>query len=157
MLASLLRPKKRRVYAERSPFSSPYTTRDLPWPFLQRGSEEQYEEVQGNDDDANQGVDDGEEDESGDEDDGPSESSPLLPIFSASHLGIYLFALPAQCNRLRCLTGVRFVIYRYAPRLRYHPCDSRAYRSPLRDYVVLGSVAVAPDLSISGKTYPATD
>ncbi|KAE8320063.1 hypothetical protein BDV41DRAFT_1611 [Aspergillus transmontanensis] len=86
MLASLLRPKKRRVYAERSPFSSPYTTRDLPWPFLQRGSEEaQYEEIQGNDD-ADEDVDDGEEDESGDEDDGPSESSPLLPIFSASHL-----------------------------------------------------------------------
>ncbi|BAE59025.1 unnamed protein product [Aspergillus oryzae RIB40] len=86
MLASLLRPKKRRVYAERSPFSSPYTTRDLPWPFLQRGSEEaQYEEIRGNDD-ADENVDDGEEDESGDEDDGPFESSPLLPIFSASHL-----------------------------------------------------------------------
>lgn len=89
MLASLLRPKKRRVYAERSPFSSPYTTRDLPWPFLQRGSEEaQYEEIRGNDG-ADEDVDDGEEDESGDEDDGPFESSPLLPIFSASHLGIY--------------------------------------------------------------------
>ncbi|KAE8375045.1 hypothetical protein BDV26DRAFT_268698 [Aspergillus bertholletiae] len=86
MLASLLRPKKRRVYAERSPFSSPYTTRDLPWPFLQRGSEAHYEEIQENVD-AQDGAHDGEGDESGDEeDDGPFESSPLLPIFSASHL-----------------------------------------------------------------------
>ncbi|TPR02302.1 alpha/beta hydrolase fold family protein [Aspergillus niger] len=52
MLASLLRPKKRRVYAERSPFSSPYTTRDSQWPALQnnapqRGPEPGYEEING--------------------------------------------------------------------------------------------------------------
>ncbi|KAB8078666.1 hypothetical protein BDV29DRAFT_137476 [Aspergillus leporis] len=86
MLASLLRPKKRRVYAERSPFSSPYTTRDLPWPFLQRGSEARYEEVQGHNDDVDDIADDGGEDGDRDEEEGPFESSPLLPIFSASHL-----------------------------------------------------------------------
>ncbi|KAE8357056.1 hypothetical protein BDV28DRAFT_126142 [Aspergillus coremiiformis] len=86
MLASLLRPKKRRVYGERSPFLSPYTPRDLlSWPFLHRDTEARYEEIQGNDD-ADEGPDDGGEDDDGDEEDGPFESSPLLPIFSASRL-----------------------------------------------------------------------
>ncbi|KAE8393344.1 hypothetical protein BDV23DRAFT_149509 [Aspergillus alliaceus] len=104
MLASLLRPKKRRVYAERSPFSSPYTTRDLPWPFLRRDSEARYEGLQGNDD-VDECADDGEEDEDEDEDDGPFESSPLLPIFSASHLD----TLPVYdiTHAIRALIAVR--------------------------------------------------
>lgn len=91
MLASLLRPKKRRVYAERSPFSSPYNTpRQSPWPFHQQNPEPEeryngderrtYEESE----DA-EARDEGEETE---EEDGPLESTPLLPIFSASHLGM---------------------------------------------------------------------
>ncbi|KAK1141165.1 hypothetical protein N8T08_009332 [Aspergillus melleus] len=89
MLASLLRPKKRRVYAERSPFSSPYTPRQSPWPFHQRDPEaegryngddrrtyEESEDVEGRDED----------EETEGEEDGPLETTPLLPIFSASHL-----------------------------------------------------------------------
>ncbi|KAF9883849.1 hypothetical protein FE257_002740 [Aspergillus nanangensis] len=88
MLASLLRPKKRRVYAERSPFSSPYTTRQPAWPGRQRSSEPQYEETQDNEG-AHEGFENGQyvvEDEDGEEEDDPVESTPLLPIFSASHL-----------------------------------------------------------------------
>ncbi|PYI11825.1 hypothetical protein BO78DRAFT_101887 [Aspergillus sclerotiicarbonarius CBS 121057] len=86
MLASLLRPKKRRVYADRSPFSSPYTTRDSPWPFFQDnpsqgGPAPGYGEINEEGPDAMPG-----EDESDEDDDGPVESTPLLPIFSASHL-----------------------------------------------------------------------
>ncbi|PYH49538.1 putative cation channel family transporter [Aspergillus saccharolyticus JOP 1030-1] len=92
MLASLLRPKKRRTYADRSPFSSPYTTRDSPWPFLdsitpQGEGGQGYGELDGNN---------GFNETSGqlpgfnhDEDEGeetPADTSPLLPIFSASHL-----------------------------------------------------------------------
>ncbi|RAL17041.1 cation channel family transporter [Aspergillus homomorphus CBS 101889] len=91
MLASLLRPKKRRTYADRSPFSSPYTTRDSPWPFFDNAPHGGLEQDHGEFDETN-GFDevngrargfhqDGEEVE-----DTPIESSPLLPIFSASHL-----------------------------------------------------------------------
>ncbi|PWY89804.1 cation channel family transporter [Aspergillus heteromorphus CBS 117.55] len=91
MLASLLRPKKRRVYAERSPFSSPYTTRDSPWPFFrdngrQEGPDAGYEEINIHNGDI-EGADTASgEDDADEEDDGPIESTPLLPIFSSSHL-----------------------------------------------------------------------
>ncbi|KAL7661835.1 hypothetical protein ACMYSQ_001206 [Aspergillus niger] len=90
MLASLLRPKKRRVYAERSPFSSPYTTRDSQWPALQnnapqRGPEPGYEEINGYNG-TREGPGARSEDDTDEEDDEPIESTPLLPIFSASHL-----------------------------------------------------------------------
>ncbi|PYH99397.1 cation channel family transporter [Aspergillus ellipticus CBS 707.79] len=96
MLASLLRPKKRRPYAERSPFSSPYTTRDSPWPFFRDNGRQGdpgagYEEINGysggnEEADAVSGEDDVDEDDVDEEDDGPIETTPLLPIFSASHL-----------------------------------------------------------------------
>lgn len=94
MLASLLRPKKRRTYADRSPFSSPYTTRESPWPFFdnntpQRGWGQGYEEFgqQNGFDEANGRVPGPDQDEE-EEEDTPVETSPLLPIFSASHLGM---------------------------------------------------------------------
>ncbi|EAU34110.1 conserved hypothetical protein [Aspergillus terreus NIH2624] len=92
MLASLLRPKKRRVYAERSPFSSPYTTRESAWPILQRNSGPGYHQIQDHpaDDHGIEHTEYDDEDADGedgeDEEDGPIESTPLLPIFSASHL-----------------------------------------------------------------------
>lgn len=98
MLASLLRPKKRQIYAERSPFSSPYTPRQSPWPFLQRDPEadgrynggegriyEESEDAEARD----------QEERSEDEEDGPLETTPLLPIFSASHLGTVATFFPS--------------------------------------------------------------
>ncbi|KAL4891523.1 putative cation channel family transporter [Aspergillus ambiguus] len=87
MLASLLRPKKRRVYAERSPFSSPYTTREA-WPILQRDPESRYDDRRDHPD-VDHAIEQTEYDDEvadGEEEDGPIESTPLLPIFSASHL-----------------------------------------------------------------------
>ncbi|EAW06802.1 ion transporter [Aspergillus clavatus NRRL 1] len=93
MLASLLRPKKRRVYADRSPFSSPYTTRETSWPFCQDenrhpGPGAGYDEVRDARfaDEAFEDADDAGEDADEDEEHRPIESTPLLPIFSASHL-----------------------------------------------------------------------
>ena len=83
MLASLLRPKKRRVDAERSPFATRHAAR-------QQGLGPEYEYARRNygafgDLD---GVEDEDQEADGDEeeDDAPLESTPLLPIFSASHL-----------------------------------------------------------------------
>ena len=93
MLASLLRPKKRRVYAERSPFSSPYTARETP---VCRDQHRTAIRFNGHSDDEHddEDVDDdhgyaarGNYEDAEDEDEA-HESTPLLPIFSASHLGM---------------------------------------------------------------------
>lgn len=91
MFASLLRPKKRRVYAERSPFSSPCGTREESPFFRNQGrgndSRTKYEEQDLDDNHGDEHEETGDDDEDG-EDDNPHDSTPLLPIFSASHLGI---------------------------------------------------------------------
>lgn len=84
MLASLLRPKKRRVYADRSPFSS-FDAQDAPSFLRNQTQNNDYREFIRN----NNIQDIDEDDHSFDEHehDDP-ESAPLLPIFSASHLGM---------------------------------------------------------------------
>ena len=97
MLASLLRPKKRRVYAERSPFSSPYTARETPVCRDQHRTAIRFNGL--SDDEHDDGdVDDdndygaGENYEDAEDEDEAHESTPLLPIFSASHLGMEVFS-----------------------------------------------------------------
>lgn len=96
MLASLLRPKKRRVYADRSPFSPWYTAQDSPLlphetrvndhrRFATGGNVRQTEPDDGRD-----------EDEDEDEAEHDPESAPLLPLFSASHLGTGGLDCPVQ-------------------------------------------------------------
>lgn len=102
MLASLLRPKARRQQIDQTPFSfsSPLAPSDSsPWHRAARrrgaqrarrtgdSEDERAPELEEIDEDMDQdwvGEEDEEEDH---EDDGPLESTPLLPIFSASHLG----------------------------------------------------------------------
>jgi hypothetical protein len=107
MLSSLLRPKKSRLVGDRSPFSSPYTGGPTSPEATRNGilnerrraasdfdeSEGSGEEdvVEDDEGDARE-EDDGEEDE-----DGVGESTPLLPIFSAAHLGN---APPSRCLAL---------------------------------------------------------
>lgn len=100
MLASLLRPKKRRVYAERSPFSSPYTAREAPVcrdqhlphrPAIRFNGLSDDEHDDGDVDD-DHGYAAGENYEDVEDEDEAHESTPLLPIFSASHLGMELFS-----------------------------------------------------------------
>ncbi|KAJ5945907.1 hypothetical protein N7454_002746 [Penicillium verhagenii] len=91
MLASLLRPRARRGQIDQSQFSSPFAVTDnLPWfgsgarrgPRHTRGADSSDDEPELEDIDENGHW---EEDE-GEEDDVPMESTPLLPIFSSSHL-----------------------------------------------------------------------
>ncbi|KAJ5184084.1 hypothetical protein N7492_001700 [Penicillium capsulatum] len=93
MLASLLRPKPRRGQIDPAAFSSPVTAENSPWfraasrrilgrPHGAGGSsDEDAPELQEVEENMEEwiGDEDGEEDE-------PVESTPLLPIFSASHL-----------------------------------------------------------------------
>lgn len=92
MLASLLRPKARRGQIDESQFSSPFTARDhSPWFGARRGlrntrgadSSDDEPELEDIDEDMGGHWERDEEEE----DDGPIESTPLLPIFSSSHLG----------------------------------------------------------------------
>lgn len=102
MLGSLLRPKPRRGQTDSALFSAPFTpTENSPWshpnsrhssgrvPRSGHSSDEDGPELQDIDEDVDEDVDTEwiREDE-GEEEDGPLESTPLLPIFSASHLGM---------------------------------------------------------------------
>ena len=103
MLSSILRPKKGRAGRERSPFSSPYAgLQSSPIAARRSGADERRRAAaELNDDEASgerQGVGDEEEDDDDDDltpdygadEDGHDEATPLLPIFSAAHLGIPL-------------------------------------------------------------------
>ncbi|KAI9930593.1 hypothetical protein ASPWEDRAFT_107132 [Aspergillus wentii DTO 134E9] len=93
MLASLLRPKKRRIYAERSPFSSPYTVRQET-PFYRdeprrNGPRAGFDKINNSEGSADEeGFEDAEDvdEDIDEEEDGRDELTPLLPIFSASQL-----------------------------------------------------------------------
>ena len=97
MLASLLRPKKRRVYAERSPFSSPYTARETPVCRDQHRTAIRFNglsdyEHDDEDVDDDHGYASRRNYEDAEDEDEAHESTPLLPIFSASHLGMEVFS-----------------------------------------------------------------
>lgn len=103
MLSSLLRIKKgRKRVAEHSPFSSPYTPLVTPTDRRRRRggtrqtaadstqSEDDAEESEEDDEGGEHGGDGPEEEEREGEDegeDGHGQGTPLLPIFSAAHLG----------------------------------------------------------------------
>ena len=81
MLSSLLRPKKARRRVEHSPFSSPYAER--------RHATADFTEDDGEDENTEDEEDqDEEEDDDEIEEEDGDEDTPLLPIFSAAHLGI---------------------------------------------------------------------
>jgi len=81
MLSSLLRPKRnRRRVEEHSPYSSPYAERrHATADFTEDDGEDELTEEE-----EQSGGDDGEAVE---EEDGEESDTPLLPIFSAAHLG----------------------------------------------------------------------
>ncbi|KAL3455079.1 hypothetical protein BJX64DRAFT_273038 [Aspergillus heterothallicus] len=93
MLTSLLRPKKRREYAQSSLFPAPYAAGDSRWPLLNKnarvGQKTGYNGLTGHtdgEDTEEESVED--EDADAEDEDVPIESTPLLPIFSAPHLDI---------------------------------------------------------------------
>ncbi|KAJ5772526.1 hypothetical protein N7520_003055 [Penicillium odoratum] len=91
MLASLLRPRARRGQIDQSQFSSPFNGTDNSAWFGARRAPRQTRGADSSDDDEPE-LEDIDEDMDGHwenddgEDDGPMESTPLLPIFSSSHL-----------------------------------------------------------------------
>jgi len=101
MLSSLLRPKKgRRRVEQHSPFSSHYAdqsspivarhqrrhaTADFTETELEDENTEDEEEVDDEDGDQDEQE---EQIDAGDDEDG-DEDAPLLPLFSAAHLGLY--------------------------------------------------------------------
>lgn len=96
MLASLLRPKARRAQTDQQPLSSPFTLSDSPpWfrtpaqrsPRRAHGAEHSDDDMPGRFEEIDEDVAEDWIEEEDEDDDGPVESSPLLPIFSASHLG----------------------------------------------------------------------
>lgn len=89
MLSSLLRPKKARRRVEESPlFSSPYAGHAAA-DFTEDDEEDEHTEEEDNDEgDEEEGEGDMSEGEEGE--DGDSHS-PLLPIFSAAHLGWHFY------------------------------------------------------------------
>lgn len=89
MLSSLLRPKKNRRQSEEDTlFSPPYAERrHATADFTETdGEDEMTDEEDG--DHGEEGDDEEEEEEEIDEEDG-EEDTPLLPIFSSAHLGIF--------------------------------------------------------------------
>ncbi|KAL4925123.1 uncharacterized protein BDV17DRAFT_272904 [Aspergillus undulatus] len=87
MLASLLRPKKRREYAQSSLFPSPYAADETRRPLLSADTGYGLCEQRPDDEEAEyESIED--EDADGEDEDTPIEASPLLPIFSAAHLDI---------------------------------------------------------------------
>ena len=112
MLSSLSRfgtKGQGRQHGERSPFSSPFSGRSSTPVAARRSSLEERRRpaadfdpdlspnsasrIHGDDEGAEEGSVDENEDEDGDGDldeDGAGETSPLLPIFSAAHLGAHL-------------------------------------------------------------------
>ncbi|KAL4734732.1 hypothetical protein BDV11DRAFT_49333 [Aspergillus similis] len=88
MLASLLRPNKRREYAQSSQFASRYATNESRWPLLNEN--DGYNGIREHRAGLENAEEESVEDEDADEEDeaAPIESTPLLPIFSAPHLDI---------------------------------------------------------------------
>jgi hypothetical protein len=89
MLSTLLRPKRsrRRVEGD-SIFSTPQGKRvhaKADWTEDDSADEASEDDENENNEEGDAGEDDEEQDEDADEEDG--ETSPLLPIFSAAHLG----------------------------------------------------------------------
>jgi hypothetical protein len=87
MLSSLLRPKKARPHVEEhSPFASPYPERRNAADWTEDDGEDENTE---DEDDLEEGEDeeDSDNEEVIEEEDGEDEDTPLLPLFSAAHLG----------------------------------------------------------------------
>lgn len=148
MFASLLRPKRQRGQIEQSPFSPP-----SPWfrahnsrrvPRADESSDDAPELREIDEEDIDQ---DWEEEE----EDGPLESTPLLPMFSASHLGTqrslgYNVAVSQLTNMIRCAT-----------RLQHHPRHPSLDRLPLRNHPNMGPITLAAGLPIPDQADPAKD
>ena len=124
MISSLLRPKRGRTAREgdRSPFSSPYSglrsspvaTRRPPAEERRRaGADFDNDDATNRQDDIDEEDEDhvDQEDEADEDEDGHGETTPLLPIFSAVHLGVLLGASRTRFWLLAVLTTTLLQIH----------------------------------------------
>ena len=158
MFPSLSRKPKGSKGREPSPFSSPYSNIQASPIAARRTSIEERRRpaakfdrllspgptsrIEEEEQDEEQGEDVNEEDDAG-------ELSPLLPIFSAAHLGSFHRVLIVRNFaqwRIRCLASVQ-----------YNAHDPFARRSSMRDHPLLGPATVTPGVPVPCQTYPATD
>lgn len=123
MLSSLLRPNKRRRDSQRSPFSSPsrgplspdvtrrsflsgkgknvtYDDNDERYRYRASYPDDGDRDGDDHDHDSEDDSHDDEDDNEDDDEDGAAEDTPLLPIFSAVHLGMHSVVLKALDNKL---------------------------------------------------------
>lgn len=139
MLSSLLRPKKARRRAQEihSPFSSPYIDRSSPLANrrkdLPRHASADFTETEIEEDTEEEialGNDGEDEDEEGDEEelgeDG-DEGQPLLPIFSAAHLGT---CEPCLLLRQKWLTSDQMRFLCITSRMLFVSSYSREQKQP---------------------------
>ena len=164
MLSPPPRQSRARDLREQSPFSSPYSNiQSSPIAARRTSLEERrrpaakfesalspgptdrvYEEDIEEEDEEGEGDNDVEEEQDVDEDeDGEDagELSPLLPIFSAAHLGMWLaFSI--------VLSGANDDVLRFSSRLQSHTYRSTSDCSSVRNNSFLGPVALPSGLAI---------
>jgi hypothetical protein len=165
MLSLLLRPKK-KVRRVQEQFSSPAThgEQSAPAKYGRERAEVRYAAADWTETDENdeeteeEGSNGGLEEEQveqhhlgGEDDDHEDgdEETPLLPIFSAAHLGtifIQYYLHLDKANYYRCNTG-----------LSSNTCDSNDCPSSKRNNLDVGPTAVSASITIPRETYAATD
>ena len=98
MLSTLLRPKRPRKRADANLQSCSYLDRRATADFTEDDGEDENTEDEDEEGDERDQDEDVQEEEEADEDDEDGEESPLLPIFSAAHLGKR--DMPRHCTGL---------------------------------------------------------
>lgn len=169
MFSSFTSLGKGRHHEDRSPFVSPHTAL-LSAPVAARRSsleerrrpaaefnqivspgvtgkidEEREEEEEGDEQDLDDGLD-----EDGDED-----FTPLLPIFSAAHLGS--FASPTSSFAQFCNSVADESMRRFLTRVQPYAYHSHLGRSSMRDNPFVGPAKVAPSFTVPYQTNPAAN
>ncbi|KAF4634073.1 hypothetical protein G7Y89_g4042 [Cudoniella acicularis] len=169
MLSSLLRPRKaRQRVQERSPFSSPFPGPDVSSPTYARqerqvrhatadwteteaedeNTEDEDDDDDDDDDDNEEADEEGEEGDDGEGDEDGGSDTPLLPIFSAAHLGNY----PLSAIRISANTSIRL-----AASIQSHTCNP-PYRPPQnRNDFDLGPASITAGIPIPSQADAAAD
>jgi hypothetical protein len=104
--------------------------------------EDQQDGGEGEDGEIDEVDEDGLEEEDGDED------PPLLPIFSAAHLGIYLILM----LYLQVLISTRL-----PPSLQPHACHTTYCPTSNGNDINMGSIALSTSVAVSGQTHATTN
>ncbi len=158
MLSSLLRPSRRsrRQANDRSPFNSPSPEAARQNPLNERTHllrQNQNNAVMGvetsgaeGDDHADSNLED--EEVESDNEDGVRDETPLLPIFSAAHLGLKVSCrVPSHCS---CTDANN----RCPAHIQFDSCHTSPRRVQMRNNIVLGPASFPTGVTISSQADP---